>query len=152
VPDPTSMAVSASNARVAAKGGAATAEKDKTKVPMETAMWNKMRPIMHGLADVADTWERFGNALEPTTPFPRELYRLRLAAILVPLLAASIFTTNYMVVKGITFGIGQVSRENTSCKVEPPNRCTVSQPPSPSSRANKISERTFSWILCRSCV
>jgi hypothetical protein len=26
---------------------------------METAMWTKMRPVMHGLADVTDTWERF---------------------------------------------------------------------------------------------
>jgi len=106
VPDPTAMAVSASNARVSAQGGAVAAHKDKTKVPMETAMWNNMRPIMHGLADVADTWERFGNALDPTPPFPHDLYRLRLAALVVPLLAASFFITNYMVVKGMTFGIG----------------------------------------------
>lgn len=106
VPDPTSMAVSASNARVSAGGGAASAEHDKTKVPMETAMWNKMRPAMHGLADLADTWERFGNALSPTPPFPHDAYRLRLAAVLVPVMASSTFITNYMVVKGITFGIG----------------------------------------------
>ncbi|KAK4541191.1 hypothetical protein LTR36_008265 [Oleoguttula mirabilis] len=106
VPDPTSMAVSASNARVSVGGGATSAEHDKTKVPMETAMWNKMRPIMHGLADVTDTWERFANALSPTPPFPHDMYRLRFAAILVPVMASSIFISNYMVVKGITFGIG----------------------------------------------
>lgn len=106
VPDPTAMAISASNARVSAQGGAVAAHEDKTKVPMETAMWNKMRPIMHGLADLADTWERFGNALSPTPPFPHDVYRLRLAAVIVPALAASIFITNYMVVKGMTFGIG----------------------------------------------
>lgn len=106
VPDPTAMAVSASNARVSASGGTVAATHDKTKVPMETAMWNKMRPLMHGLADVADTWERFGNALSPTPPFPHDLYRLRLAAVLVPMLASSFFITNYMVVKGLTFGIG----------------------------------------------
>ncbi|KAK4570539.1 profilin, required for normal timing of actin polymerization in response to thermal stress [Recurvomyces mirabilis] len=106
VPDPTSMAVSASNARVSAGGDSASTTHDKTKVPMETAIWNKMRPTMHALADVADTWERFGNALSPTPPFPHDAYRLRLAAILVPLLGASIFITNYMVVKGITFGVG----------------------------------------------
>jgi hypothetical protein len=22
-------------------------------------MWTKMRPVMHGLADMTDTWERF---------------------------------------------------------------------------------------------
>jgi hypothetical protein len=61
---------------------------------------------MHGVADVADTWERFGNALSPTAPFPPNLYRLRLAALVVPVLAGSFFITSYMVVKGTTFGIG----------------------------------------------
>lgn len=60
VPDPTSMAASASDARASAGGAKPSSKHDKTKVPMETAMWTKMRPIMHGLADVADTWERFG--------------------------------------------------------------------------------------------
>lgn len=104
VPDPTQIAVSAGSARTKAQGN--KVEHDKTKVPMEAAMWNKMRPLMHALADVADTWERFGNALEPTPPFPRDVYRLRLAALVVPLLAASIFTTNYMLVKGTTFAAG----------------------------------------------
>ncbi|KAI7303804.1 hypothetical protein KC326_g8604 [Hortaea werneckii] len=106
VPDPTTMAVSASNARVSAGGGAGNAQVDKTKVPMETAMWNKMRPMMHGLADVADTWERFANALDTTPPFPRDVYRLRLATLVVPLFAASFFISNYMVMKGTTFGLG----------------------------------------------
>ncbi|TKA32009.1 hypothetical protein B0A50_01255 [Salinomyces thailandicus] len=106
VPDPTAMAISASSARVSAQGGAASEKADKTKVPMETAMWNQMRPIMHGLADVADTWERFANALDPTPPFPRDVHRLRLASIVVPLFASSFFITNYMVTKGMTFGIG----------------------------------------------
>ncbi|KAK0265730.1 profilin, required for normal timing of actin polymerization in response to thermal stress [Friedmanniomyces endolithicus] len=104
VPDPTSMAISASNARVSTGGG--NPEKDKAKIPMETAVWNKMRPTMHALADVADTWERFGNALSPTPPFPHDAYRLRFVAILVPILAASPFITNYMVVKGMTAGMG----------------------------------------------
>jgi hypothetical protein len=58
VPDPTSIAVSAANAKDVAAGGKPK-EHDKTKVPMETAMWTKMRPIMHGIAEVTDTWERF---------------------------------------------------------------------------------------------
>ncbi|GAB7348935.1 hypothetical protein MBLNU459_g7621t1 [Dothideomycetes sp. NU459] len=102
VPDPTSMAASAGAARNTAAGG----KHDKTKVPMETAMWTKMRPIMHGLADVADTWERFGNALSPTPPFPQETYRLRLAGLVVPLLAVSIFVSSYMFTKGAMFGVG----------------------------------------------
>lgn len=60
VPDPAAVALSASSARASAQGTNVSAEHDKTKVPMETAMWTKMRPIMHGLADVSDTWERFG--------------------------------------------------------------------------------------------
>lgn len=73
---------------------------------METAIWNKMRPIMHTIADIADGWERFANALSPTPPFPQEGPRLRLAAVVVPLLAASIFVTSYMYMKGVMFGIG----------------------------------------------
>jgi hypothetical protein len=106
VPDPTVIATHASDARVNAHGGSISAKSDKTKQPMENAMWNKMRPVMHGLADVADTWERFGNALSPTPPFPRDVYRLRLAAVIVPLLGISIFVTSYMFMKGLTFGAG----------------------------------------------
>ncbi|KAK3114179.1 profilin, required for normal timing of actin polymerization in response to thermal stress [Teratosphaeriaceae sp. CCFEE 6253] len=106
VPDPASMAISAVSARTSATSGAASGDRDKAKVPVETAVWNQIRPTMHALADVADTWERFGNALSPTPPFPHDAYRLRLAAILVPVLAASPFITNYMVVKSISFGAG----------------------------------------------
>ena len=59
VPDPTSIALGAADAKDKAAGGTPTKKHDKTKVPMETAMWSKMRPIMHGLADATDTWERF---------------------------------------------------------------------------------------------
>jgi hypothetical protein len=59
VPDPTSIAVHAADAKDVTAGATTSKEHDKTKVPMETAMWTKMRPIMHGLADVTDTWERF---------------------------------------------------------------------------------------------
>ncbi|KAI9659915.1 MAG: hypothetical protein M1821_001267 [Bathelium mastoideum] len=106
VPDPTSVAISAANAREKVSGGRPTAQHDKTKVPMETAMWTKMRPAMHGIADVADTWERFANALSPTPPFPQNTARLRFAALLVPVLGISLVVTSYMVMKGITFGIG----------------------------------------------
>ncbi|KZM27843.1 hypothetical protein ST47_g1000 [Ascochyta rabiei] len=106
VPDPTSLAVGAADAQQVASGGKASAKHDKTRVPMETAMWTKMRPIMHGLADVTDTWERFGNALEPTAPFPKSKYRMRLAAVVAPLALVSLFVTSYMFMKGVTFGVG----------------------------------------------
>lgn len=60
VPDPTAIAVGAANAKDAASGAKPDAHHDKTKVPMETAMWSRMRPIMHGIAELTDTWERFG--------------------------------------------------------------------------------------------
>ena len=59
IPDPTSIATTAADAKDKASGGTPAKTHDKTKVPMETAMWTKMRPIMHGLADVTDGWERF---------------------------------------------------------------------------------------------
>ena len=59
VPDPTSIAVGAADARDKASGADPSGKKDKTKAPMETAMWTRMRPIMHGIADATDGWERF---------------------------------------------------------------------------------------------
>ncbi|KAF2262598.1 hypothetical protein CC78DRAFT_569622 [Lojkania enalia] len=61
VPDPTAVAVSAADAKDKAAGHTPEKTHDKTKVPMETAMWMKMRPFMHGMADVIDGWERFAN-------------------------------------------------------------------------------------------
>jgi len=58
-PDPTSIVSSATDATAQAEGYKTGARHDKTKVPMETAMWTKMRPIMHALGDATDTWERF---------------------------------------------------------------------------------------------
>ncbi|KAF2644593.1 hypothetical protein P280DRAFT_418644 [Massarina eburnea CBS 473.64] len=104
VPDPTSIAVGAADAKEKASGGAP--KHDKTKVPMETAMWTQMRPIMHGIADATDTWERFANALSPTAPFPKDRYRLRLAALILPLLLTSLFVSSYMFTKGMTFSVG----------------------------------------------
>ncbi|GAW17205.1 hypothetical protein ANO14919_066580 [Xylariales sp. No.14919] len=106
VPDPTSLAVSAAEAKDVAAGGTRSSKHDKTKVPVENAIWSKMRPIMHGISDVTDTWERLGNALSPTSPFPQDTYRIRLAGLVVPLLIVSLFTTSYMFVKGASLGAG----------------------------------------------
>ncbi|KAF2115696.1 hypothetical protein BDV96DRAFT_54618 [Lophiotrema nucula] len=112
IPDPTSIAVSAADAKDKANGSTPAASHDKTKVPMETAMWTKMRPVMHGIADATDGWERFANvltessALSPTSPFPKEKYRIRLAALVAPLFLVSLFVTSYMFMKGLTFGVG----------------------------------------------
>lgn len=60
VPDPTNIAVAGAEAKSTAAGGKPNAAHDKTKQPMEQAMWTKMRPIMHVIGDIADGWERFG--------------------------------------------------------------------------------------------
>ncbi|KAH6638553.1 hypothetical protein BKA67DRAFT_588836 [Truncatella angustata] len=106
VPDPSGAALKAVDAKDIAAGGKPSKHHDKTKVPMETTVWTKMRPVMHGVADVSDTWERFSNALSPTPPFPHDIYRLRLAAVIAPLFFVSLFVTSYMFMKGLTFGVG----------------------------------------------
>ncbi|KAH9871818.1 hypothetical protein J1614_006075, partial [Plenodomus biglobosus] len=106
VPDPTRIAIGAADAKDKASGAIPGKEHDKTKVPMETAMWTKMRPIMHGLADVTDTWERFANMLEPTPPFPKNKYHFRLAGVIAPLFLISLFVTSYMFMKGVMFAVG----------------------------------------------
>ncbi|KAK4166850.1 hypothetical protein QBC43DRAFT_312545 [Cladorrhinum sp. PSN259] len=81
---------------------------DKTEVPMQTAMWAKLQPAMHMLSDATDTWERFANALSPTPPFPTEVHRLRIIALVIPLFAMSFVVSAYMFVKGATFIFGLV--------------------------------------------
>ncbi|KAJ6263075.1 hypothetical protein Dda_1634 [Drechslerella dactyloides] len=105
VPDPSSVAMKATDAKDKAAGGTGR-KHDKAKEPMQDAMWAKMRPLMHGVENVADTWERFGNALSPTPPFPQRAPRTRLAGLLVPLLLGSLFVTSYMVLKAIGLGFG----------------------------------------------
>jgi hypothetical protein len=59
VPDPTHVAVASANAKASSAGGRPNKTHDKTKQPMEEAMWSKMRPAMHIIGDIADGWERF---------------------------------------------------------------------------------------------
>jgi hypothetical protein len=105
-PDPTDVVMKATDAQTKAAGDETSNHHDKTKEPMSAAMWSKTRPVMHALADIADGWERFGNALSPTPPFPRHTPRLKLAGVLAPVLLVSLFTSSYMVMKGSTFIIG----------------------------------------------
>lgn len=59
VPDPTEIASASADAKSSAAGGIPSKKHDKTKQPMEEAMWSQMRPVMHILGDIADGWERF---------------------------------------------------------------------------------------------
>jgi transglutaminase/protease-like cytokinesis protein 3 len=57
LPDPTSIVGGAANAQSTAFGE--SAKHDKTKKHVENAMWESAGPIMHGIAMIADIWERF---------------------------------------------------------------------------------------------
>ena len=105
MPDPTKMATAAADASSSAQGGDPSAHHDKTKQPMEEAVWQQVRPVMHALGGVSDMWERLGNALSPTPPFSQK-NRLQLGAIFAPILLTSLFIQAQWVVRGATFGIG----------------------------------------------
>ncbi|KAH7314114.1 hypothetical protein BKA65DRAFT_600161 [Rhexocercosporidium sp. MPI-PUGE-AT-0058] len=106
VPDPMNFAMGAADAKDKAAGGEPNAVHDKTKEPMSATMWSKTRPVMHAIGDISDGWERFGNALSATAPFPKEKPRIKLAAVLAPVLLISLFTNSYMFMKmnGLVIG------------------------------------------------
>lgn len=103
-PDPTQMATSAAEASASASGGN-TGAHDKTKQPMEEAVWQKMRPAMHAIGDISDGWERFANALSPTPPF-HSSNRLQLAAVIAPIFLVSLLVKGAWVVRGTEFITG----------------------------------------------
>lgn len=105
MPDPTKIATTAADAASSAQGGDPDAVQDKTKKPMEDAIWKQVRPIMHAIGEVSDMWERLGNALSPTPPFSQK-NRLQLGAVFVPVLLVSLVTPAQWVMKGSTFFIG----------------------------------------------
>jgi hypothetical protein len=98
-PDPTDLAARGADAKASASGSKPNATHDKTKQPMEDAMWTKMRPTMHVIGDVADGWERFANALSPTAPFSQTVPKLRLASVVAPMIAISMATSSYVFTK-----------------------------------------------------
>ncbi len=59
--DPTDFALEAKNVKDTANSdGAEDPAAHVAKKSVEGAVWEKMRPLMRILADIADTWERFG--------------------------------------------------------------------------------------------
>lgn len=57
LPSPNTLATKVATAKDKASGVDRPSQ-DKTKVPMEKVMWSKMRPLMHQMCVVSDTWER----------------------------------------------------------------------------------------------
>lgn len=104
-PDPTNIASLAVDGSTSAAGGAVKPSHAKAKQPMEDTVWEKMRPVMHGIGDFADVWEMFANALSPTPPFSRSV-RLQLAVIVAPLFLLSLFVRPQHIMRGTNLIIG----------------------------------------------
>jgi len=65
---PSSVTAGLQDAKVTAATGDAGKDKvNKTKVPVEQAIWSKARPAMHGLNDVVDGYERFQKCVRSPT-------------------------------------------------------------------------------------
>ncbi|KAI8980639.1 hypothetical protein BD414DRAFT_516358 [Trametes punicea] len=109
LPDASDLTLQAKNVKDAANAdGVHDPAEDVTKKSVEGALWEKMRPVMRILADIADTWERFGNAIEPVPPFPKYTARLRLAGVLLPLLLTSLVVPAALIVRSTTFTTGVI--------------------------------------------
>ncbi|KAK7941541.1 uncharacterized protein PG986_013928, partial [Apiospora aurea] len=80
---------------------------DKTKRPVEEAMWSKMLPLLRVLWVISDTWERFSNALSPVPPFVKDNHRFQVAALLAPVLIGSALVPAHVMAKlaGLLFGM-----------------------------------------------
>ncbi|PWN23342.1 hypothetical protein BCV69DRAFT_280951 [Microstroma glucosiphilum] len=107
LPDPTQVAKKGAEAKSKAAGDPKLEKGDHTAGAVDHSVWTQLQPILHALEDVADTWERFGNALSPTPPFHQYRNRVFIAAALVlPIFLLSLFVTPWMVYHGTAFGIG----------------------------------------------
>ncbi|KAH9912210.1 uncharacterized protein B0H18DRAFT_1055051 [Fomitopsis serialis] len=103
--DPMQIAGATADAKHVAHGARTDGKHDATKKHVESAMWEKARPVMRALADLVDTWERFGNVLTPTAPFS-QTPRLRLAALVLPVMIVTTAVPAALFVKGGSFAMG----------------------------------------------
>ncbi|KZO93314.1 hypothetical protein CALVIDRAFT_546671 [Calocera viscosa TUFC12733] len=105
LPDPSNLGTTALDAKQTAGGEGMERAKDRTKQPMEVAIWTKARPAMRALTAVADTWEMLGNALSPTPPF-NHLARAKLAGVVAPLVLVTALTSSQVLIKALGAGAG----------------------------------------------
>ncbi|CAO1620142.1 unnamed protein product [Sympodiomycopsis kandeliae] len=107
IPDPTKLPKVGAQAKTKASGDKSLEKGDHAAAAVDHGVWSQLQPILHGLEDLCDTWERFGNALAPTPPFQQYRPRLFIAsALILPLFLISLYVTSAMVYKGSGFGIG----------------------------------------------
>ncbi|KAK9572877.1 hypothetical protein V6000_003590 [Aspergillus fumigatus] len=108
VPDAMDIVSKTADAQAAAGGEVPADTHDKTRQPMKETVLNGANLAMRVLSDIIDTYERFGNALSPTPPFPASTPCLRLSSVLVAGFLGSLLTSSYVFVKLGTFLFGFV--------------------------------------------
>ncbi|KAH3009138.1 hypothetical protein KXW60_001527 [Aspergillus fumigatus] len=108
VPDAMDIVSKTADAQAAAGGEMPADTHDKTRQPMKETVLNGANLAMRVLSDIIDTYERFGNALSPTPPFPASTPCLRLSSVLVAGFLGSLLTSSYVFVKLGTFLFGFV--------------------------------------------
>ncbi|KAL4885456.1 hypothetical protein BJY04DRAFT_205265 [Aspergillus karnatakaensis] len=106
VPDAMDIASKTADAQAAAGGEVPADSHDKTREPMKQTVLNGADQAMRVMADVIDTYERFGNALSPTHPFSMMTPRLRIAGVLAGGLLVSFVTSSYVFMKMTTLFVG----------------------------------------------
>ncbi|KAL4803079.1 hypothetical protein BDV18DRAFT_163604 [Aspergillus unguis] len=108
VPDAMDIVAKTADAQAAAAGEVPEPSHDKTREPMRQTVLNGADQAMRVLADIVDTWERFGNAIAPTRPFSLITPRLRLVGVFGSMLLVSFLTSSYVFVKMSTLVTGLV--------------------------------------------
>ncbi|KAH9911283.1 uncharacterized protein BXZ73DRAFT_93459 [Epithele typhae] len=109
VPDATDFALKAKKVRDTADLGGVSTNDPAARVAkqsVETAVWDRMGLAVRTMSAIADTWERFSNAIEPVPPFPNWGPRLRLALALLPFLLVALLLPAEVVVQSVTFIFG----------------------------------------------
>ncbi|CAG8233259.1 unnamed protein product [Penicillium salamii] len=108
LPDAMDIVANTADAQSAAHGKVPADSHDKTRQPMRQSVMDGANLAMQVVNDITDTYEKMGNALSATAPFPRLSPRLRLAAVLCPACLASMVTSSYVLMKSTTFIVGFV--------------------------------------------
>ncbi|KAJ5130468.1 uncharacterized protein N7515_006507 [Penicillium bovifimosum] len=106
VPDAMDIVTNTADAQRAAHGNVPSDSHDKTRQPMKQSVMDGANLAMQVVGDITDTYEKMGNALSATAPFPRLQPRLRLVAVLGPACLLSLVTSSYAFMKLSTFFIG----------------------------------------------
>ncbi|KAF4772621.1 hypothetical protein HAV15_011200 [Penicillium sp. str.  len=99
VPDAMDIVATTADAQSAAHGKVPADSHDKTRQPMKQSVMDAANSSMQMIGDITDTYEKFGNALSPTAPFPQLSPRLRLMAVLGPAFLISMVTSCYVFMK-----------------------------------------------------